>query len=187
MTSGLTKFEAQAGDDWQRYRYPAVFFREETTSSWRLKIAASNNGVRLMLRLAQLLRDPFAVLYVLLVPRGGSEAGRYQSAWLNREELTGVCERYADFWEQDGRHHVWLYSATDQATLVYDKHDVIYAYGPLDEFAALLEAEGFTEADELDFPVPHCHRYHAEFDAMERELAVSVGWKHSPLQDVDEW
>lgn len=187
IMTGLNKLEAQAGNDWRRHRYPAVFFREDTTSSRRLKIAASHNGVRLMMRLAQLLRDPFAILYVLLVPRGGSEAGRYQSPWLNREELADLCERHADFWEQDGRHHVWLYSATDQATLVYDQHDVIYAYGPLDEFAALLEADGFTEAEALDFPVPHGHLYHGEFDAMERELASLVGWRHSPLQDVDEW
>lgn len=187
MTTDLTKFEAQDGDDWLRYRYPAVFLREKTTSTERLKIAASDSGARLMLRLAGILRDPFAILYVLLVARGGSGAGRYQSPWLSREELAEVCERHADFWEQDGRHHVWLYSATDQATLVYDQHDVIYAYGPLDEFVALLGAEGFTEADALDFPAPHGHLYHAEFDAMEREIASSDGWEHSPLQDGDEW
>jgi len=186
MTTGLTKFEAQSGNDWLSHRYPAVFCREETTGAGRLKIAASNNGAQLMHRLASLLSEPFAILYVLLVPRGGSEAGRYQSSWLSREEVTELFERCADFWEQDGRHHVWLHSATDRATLVYDQHDVIYAYGPLDEFAALLEAEGFAEAGDLDFPVPHGHCYHREFDAMERELASSPGWKHSPLHEGDE-
>jgi hypothetical protein len=187
VTTTLTKFEAQSGSDWLPHRYPAVFFREATTGAGRLKIAASKNGAQLMVRLAQILRGPFAVLYVLLVPRGGSEAGRYQSPWLDRDELTEVFDRYADFWEQDGRHHVWLHSATDRATLVYDRHDVIYAYGPLDECAALLEAEGFKEAGELNFPVPHGHCYHREFDPMERELASSPGWEHSPLQDGDEW
>lgn len=187
MTSGLNKFETQSGNDWLSHRYPAVFFREETTGEDRLKIAASGNGAQLMLRLSRLLRDPFAMLYVLLVPRGGSEEGRYQSPWLNRDELADVFSRYADFWEQDGRHHVWLHSTTDQATLVYDQHNVIYAYGPLEEYVALLKAEGFREAGELNFPAPHGHRYHVEFDAMERELASSPGWKHSSLQEGDEW
>ena len=140
-----------------------------------------------MLQLARLLGEPFAVLYVLLVPRGGSEAGRYQSPWLNRDELNEMFDRHADFWEQDGRHHVWLHSATDEATLVYDQHNVIFAYGPLDEYVALLEAAGYKEASELDFPAPHGHCFHVEFDEMERELASSPGWTRSPLQDGDEW
>ena len=176
MKTAFTKLESQCGNVWQPHRYPAVYFRETTTGAGRLKIAASDHGARLMLQLAQLLRDPFAVLYVLLVPRGGSEAGRYQSPWLNREELTEVFDCYGGFWERDGRHHVWLHSATDQATLVYDQHDVIYAYGPLEEYVALLEAAGFKEAEELDFPAPHGHCYHREFDELERELASLPGW-----------
>jgi len=187
MATRLTKFETQSGNDWVSHRYPAVYARETTRGSDRLEIAASGNGVEIMLLLAQLLRAPFAVLYVLLVPRGGSEAGRYQSPWLDRDELNGVFDRYSDFWEQDGRHHVWLHSTTDQATLVYDQHNVIFAYGPLDEYACLLNAAGFEEVDELGFPAPHGHCYHAEFDAMERELVSSPGWKHSPLQKGDEW
>jgi len=187
MTAALTKFESQSGNGWVSHLYPAVFFRESTTGADRLKIAASNKGVQLMQQLARLLRDPFAVLYVLLVPRGGSEAGRYQSPWLDRDELKEVFDRYSDFWEQDGRHHVWIHSTTDQATLVYDQHNVIFAYGPLDEYVCLLKAAGFEEVDELNFPAPHGHCYHVEFDAMERELTSSDGWKLSPLQEGDEW
>ena len=70
--------------------------------------------------------------------------------------------------------------------LVYDRHNVIYAYGPLERFIAALESEGLTESKEVRFPVPHAHHYHAEFDVDERSVLKNEEWTLSPLHPGDE-
>jgi hypothetical protein len=182
----LPKLESQVGDEWRMHRYPQVFVREKTTGPIRLKIAVSGAGADLLLQLAAVLGEPFSVLYLLLVPRGGSAEGRYQSPWMNRAELTDLFSDLAPFCDQDGRHHVWLFSDPERATLVYDHHNVIYAYGPIEDFVRLLEAAGYVEARELSFPAPHRHSFHAEFDAAERKLVALPGWTRSPLLPEDE-
>lgn len=183
----MAKFESQAGDDWVPHRYPRVFVREKTTGPGRLRIAASDDGPRTMLHLASALGEPFALLYVLVVPRGGSEAGRYQSPWLNRAGLSALFDEYAAFWAQDGRHHLWLHSHPERATLVYDRHNVIFAYGLVDAYVTVLEALGFSAAPELRFPAPHTHQYRLEFDDHERRLTSLPDWTRSSLHDEDEW
>ena len=185
--SALPKFEFQVGENWQLHQFPKVFVREQTKGPARLKIAASERGSDILLQLAAVLGEPFALLYVLVVPRGGSAEGRYQSPWLGREQMAEMFGKFADYWDQDGRHHVWLFSQSDRATLVYDQHNVIFAYGPLEDYVRLLEASGFAEARALPFPAPHTHCYHPTFDPLERELTSLPNWQHSPLREGDAW
>lgn len=183
----LAKFESQLGEGWAPHRYPKVFVRERTKGPDRLKISAPEDGTQMMLRLASVLREPFAALYVLLVPRGGGAEGRYQSPWMSRTELSDVFERFAPFWDQDARHHLWLFSDLDRAILVYDQHNVIFAYGPIENYIRILEAIGYLAAPELSFPAPHTHRYHLAFDEEERALVSLPGWTKSPLREGDQW
>jgi hypothetical protein len=187
MTTVLPKLESQVGDDWRIHRYRPIFVREKTTGPERLVIAASERGADLLLQLAAVLGEPFSLLYVLLTPRTGSEEGRYQSPWMDRAALNDLFADLAAFWDQDGRHHVWLFSGPERATLVYDQHNVIYAYGPLEDFVRLLEASGYVEASELSFPAPHRHSFHGEFDVAEHKLVTMPGWTRFPLQAGDEW
>lgn len=183
----LPKFESLISDQWVQHRYLKVFSREKTAQSDRLKIAASEDGVRTMLQLAESLGEPFTSLYVLIVPRGGSAEGRYQSPWMNRSELSTLLIRLSNFLEQDGRHHLWLFSDRDKATLVYDQHNVIFAYGPIETYINILKQAGYSETDKLPFPAPHAHQYHASFDEEERQLTQDPKWKHSPLRFGDQW
>ncbi|MBK1884501.1 hypothetical protein JIN85_18945 [Luteolibacter pohnpeiensis] len=185
--SALPKFESQVGDEWIVHRYPKVFVREKTSGADRLKIEASQEGTQTMLLLASVLGAPFAALYVLLVPRGGSAEGRYQSPWMSRSELSDLFERFASYWDQDARHHIWLFSDPDRATLVYDQHNVIFAYGPIEDYIRVLETSGYSEAQALAFPAPHTHRYHVAFDQEERDLVSLPGWTKSPLRKGDKW
>jgi len=70
--------------------------------------------------------------------------------------------------------------------LVYDRHNVIYAYGPVERFIATLELEGLTESKEVRFPNPHAHNYHAEFDSHETAILKNEQWTLSPLRPGDE-
>jgi hypothetical protein len=70
--------------------------------------------------------------------------------------------------------------------LVYDRHNVIYAYGPLDRFIAVLNSAGLTESKQVHFPSPHAHHYHPEFDADEKRILRTEEWTISPLRPGDE-
>jgi hypothetical protein len=166
--------------------YDGVWCLEHTTGSDRLVIAPRSDHVRLMLELASLWRSPIFILYVLVVPRGSHAAARYQApAPVSLDEARALLERFETFLTEDGRHHLWLAAPEGGGTLVYDRHNVIYAYGPIDAYESVLAAQGLRNG-EVRFPVPHSHHYHPEHDAEEDELLAYWNWRSSPLQAQDE-
>ena len=170
------------------FQYPQIWIREKIASGDRLVIAPRGNHVDLMLKLAQSWSGPYFILYVLVVPRGeGQEAGRYQSPnSVNYSELEQFFLKYKQVFETDGRHHVWIASASNEGTLVYDQHNVIYAYGMLDKYESILTEQGFTSR-QVKFPAPHTHHYHAENDIKINELLNHWEWVKSPLAENDEY
>jgi hypothetical protein len=185
---GTLKFaatDAAGSESW--YPYDDRWSLQRTTPE-RLVIApARGRHVDLLLDLARCVREPFGILYVLVVPRTGEHAdGRYQSPHPTTLAATeAFVQRFRGYFEGDGRHHLWLMSLPDAATLVYDNHDVIYAYGPLARYRAVLANRGFRESP-VQIPDPHQHRYNQEFDGTERALIEYWGWRHFPLQPGDD-
>ena len=86
---------------------------------------------------------------------------------------------------REGEQRAWKPRPSAKATLVYDNHDLIYAYGPLDEFCEVLSSRGLREGD-LSIPAPHQHCYNQEFDAAERDVLKYWEWRHSPLRSDDD-
>lgn len=169
--------------------YGNVFFEQPCGSSTRLVIGPSSGQIALMTELsAELKGDPWFILYVLLVPRvGNREPGRYQSpGFTTHAELSSFLSAFRGFFEGDGRHHVWVGSASNDGLLVYDQHDVVFAYGPLNQYRSILVSHGFRESS-FWFPSPHSHSYSADNDAEEERLMAELEWRHSPLQKGDEW
>ena len=70
--------------------------------------------------------------------------------------------------------------------LIYDRHDVIYTYGELENFKPILSRRFISEVSSIKLPVPHCHRYHARYDSEEAEILSSRNWRFSSLRDSDE-
>ncbi len=163
------KFSHMVGTESVPYVYPNVWEVEQTTEPEHLIIASSAEQIELMLELTKLLSESFGVLYVLTVPHGsGSEPGRYQNVQPStRTEMETLLKRFRRYFESDARHHLWVTSLPSSALLVYDNHNVIYAYGPLDEFKEVLRASDLTEG-QVRFPFPHAHNYNSEFDEDER-------------------
>ena len=171
------------------HNYGNLYFEEPCGPTRRLVIGPSRDHVDLLIELSGELRgDPWFVLYVLLVPRQGNRpAGRYQSEpFETHAELSSFLSSFRAFFEGDGRHHVWVGSAANDGMLVYDQHDVIFAYGPLERFAALLDDRGFRR-ESFWFPAPHTHTYYPEHDAEEERLMSECDWEYFPLQKGDEW
>lgn len=171
----------------RRYEYPDIFAVEKTSGPERLVIAPSANHVSILARLLHVMPEPFGVLYVLIVPRGGSEAGRYQAANpVSRDQAEEFLKRFEKYFENDGRHEIWVASMSSSGQLVYDRHNVIYAYGPMLEFENVVADRGLAKVEFVRFPSPHTHNYHAAFDQDEQDVLHHWRWIRSPLRESDE-
>lgn len=167
--------------------YDRVWVEEQTTGPARMRIAATQDGVSLLLALAKCWSGPLGMLYVLMVPRRGMrQPGRYQSPTpLSMGQVQGFLTRFREFIERDGRHHVWVASLDGRGTLVLDKHGWIWAYGDLDGYRAILRDAGYIEG-ELILPVPHVHHYHERYDLDEEAVFQYWEWKQFPLAPDDD-
>lgn len=129
----------------------------------------------------------FFVLYLLLLSHSGRPPGRYASPpFSSIYDLRGFLSSFADFFDSDGRHHVWVAAAESPDLLVYDQHNVIFAYGGIDRFDAALKREGYREK-EFWFPSPHTHSFPPANASREEELLTRYAWHYSSLQPGDEW
>jgi hypothetical protein len=152
----------------------------------RIVAEPDRDQIGLLIDLSRTLPAPFHLIYVALATRGLRPTGRYQSVQpLSREELEGFLSRFRAFLERDGRHHLWIGSAAEPSTLVYDQHQLLLLYGRLEAYAPLLRAAGMGEGPVLQ-PEPHRHLVHELFDATENELFGSRSWTWNPLEPEDE-
>lgn len=137
------------------------------------------------IRLVDSLEPPYFVLYVLHTPRGEGEAGRYQSPPLSQIQFQEFMLRFGDYLSSDGRFNIWAHSPAEQATVVWDQHNLMFAYGPIDRYCAQLNALGFTRGD-ARIPSPHQHHYQQGLDADAKEILNHFPWSYSPLQPGDD-
>ena len=124
-----------------------------------------------------------AALLVVSVVSGGL-ASIYRSRCLPRLWKM-LSSRFSDFLAADGRFDLWVHSATDHATLVWDRHDQLFGYGPVDLFVSRFREVGFV-AGRVEVPGQHEHHYRAEMDVHAADLLAAFDWRHSPLRPEDE-
>jgi len=168
------------------HHYADLWDVEKTTGADRVIAAPSSGQVALVEALMEELPEPFGLLSVLILARrAGHQVGRYQCpAPMSREEAVAFLHEYQEYFEGDGRHHLWVSSVSLPATIVYDHHDVIYAYGPLDDFQRVLHRRGL-ERGPVKIPAPHTHQYNADFDLVEDKILAHWSWHWFPLQEQD--
>ncbi len=180
------KLGVEEGGAWVEHAHSHAFRRERTGPLERLVAAPHGDQVGLLIDLARELPDPFQVIYVLLASRRLRPEGRYQaSEAVSLDALETFLDGFRAFLEQDGRHHVWIVSPDAAATVVYDHHQLVYAYGPLDEYERVLRQAGMDEGP-IVVPPEHQHRYHAEMDEEEDRLMAHWPWTWFPLEAEDD-
>jgi hypothetical protein len=179
------KIQALIGTQPESFEYGNTFVREEVAGRWRLKIGLNDTQDGCVRLFAGLLVGPFQLLYVLHTSRTGAELGRYESPELNATAVEGFLRVFGRFLSEDSRHDLWLRSHDDDATIVLDRHNIIYAYGPLDIFEAALLKRGARAGAALEIPDPHMHHYHQEWDESEREVLRALPWTVRPLRQSD--
>jgi hypothetical protein len=173
-------------DDDEPFVYPGIWQQQETSGPDRFLIGPAKDHLGLLLDLSTCLKGPFRLLYVLLVSRRYHEPGRYASPpGLQAGDLRSFCNDFREYLEVDGRHHLWVVSESGGGTLVYDQHNVIFAYGPLEGYEEILRGRGLRPGT-VTYPTPHCHHYHPEHDDSEDRILRRWAWAKTPLQDGDQ-
>lgn len=168
------------------FSHPDIWELEQYPDWSRIVIGARSSEIGLILDLCESLSKPFGVLWVLLGSRVGHAAGRYQSPYpVDHEQLSLFLYNFQDFFEQDGRHHLWITSTTGEGQFVFDNHNIMYAYGDLLLYEKKLIERGFVPG-RIQIPAPHCHNYHAVFDGPEKEVMKYWDWVRFPLLEDDD-
>ncbi len=125
------------------------------------------------------------MLYVLHTPRGEAAPGRYQSPSVSAAQAEEFIVKFSDYLTADARFDLWVHSPSASGTLVWDRHNQLYCYGPLERYATALDSVGFIEQALSGFG-PHAHHYRPELDAQAKDLLRHFQWSASPLRPEDE-
>jgi len=180
---------SSAGPDGALVPDDAPRFYQRLAGPWGgcVALAAAAQPIRLLLEFTRCLPGPFAVLYLLPEPHGSHPPGRYQSPFpMGRRKVVEFFERFEPFLERDGRHAVWIMTEDCAERLIYDRHRMTFAYGPLEEFERTLEAEGYTPAKIRIPRLPGNVHGHADFDPELDRLLDWWPWIRCPLWPGDE-
>jgi hypothetical protein len=170
---------------WLEHRHPAVFLLPEAGGDAQRLVAGVPGGdPAVFAALVSLLAPPYHLLYVLHTPRGEGDAGRYQSPPIGKDQLKAFLSEFGQFLACDARFDLWAYSPQEQATVVWDRHNRIFAYGPIARFErALLDMDFAPGSSEIGFA--HEHHYHAELDGQAAQLLRAFDWQFSVLHEED--
>jgi len=181
----MHKLSCRNGSGWSEHSFSPVFVQLVTGSGKPFVLAGVPGGDAIVFeRLAFLLEPPYVLLYVLHSPRGEAEPGRYESPALSREELGSFLARFGGYFSGDGRFDIWVFAPREEATIAWDHHNRLFAYGPIERFASELRALGFQSGKPV-VPDPHEHHFRKEFDAQASELLAAFEWEWFELQPQD--
>jgi len=100
--------------------------------------------------------------------------------------IRSLSRDFQPFLESDGRHNVWIASESDSEQLIYDRHNVIYAYGPASQWHLILSQAGLSEVASVTFPSPHSHHFHQSLNGEQQRMIASRDWHHTTLRASDE-
>ena len=178
------KIEALIGDTPRAFEYGNVFVREDAGGRPRLRVGLNESQDTCVRTLASPLSGPFQLLYVLHTTRTGAELGRYESPELTRADVELFLSEFGRFLCEDSRHDLWVRSHDDDATIVFDRHNLIFAYGPLELFERELQASGAQEGEPAVLGA-HVHHYHPDWDDAERGVLRRFEWQVTPLRPSD--
>jgi len=182
----MHKLDYLSGTEWIEHSFAPQFSSTELQDgSCRIVVGVPHGDAEIFERLVSSLEPPYFLLYILHTPRGEGEAGRYQSPELSVEQFHSFISKFKLFLSGDARFDIWTHSPNENATVVWDRHNILYAYGSIEKFAKVLRSLGF-DAGEPEVPVPHAHNYRKELDSYANELLTAFDWSWSPLHNEDE-
>ena len=182
----MNKLSHQIAEEWVPHSYEPVFsIVVEGNAAPKIVGSIPSGDVLTFERLATCMQPPYFLLYVLHTPRGEATPGRYQSPPVSIEQLRGFLKDFGSFLASDARFDIWAHSAVDRATVVWDRHNQLFAYGLIEKFSSELRSIGFLNGV-VDISFPHQHHYRQEFDEQATAVLNAFDWSYSPLRAEDE-
>ena len=179
------KFGTYDNDIDTEYYYQNNWALEQYPNFKRIVVAPKDNQIELIQNIIRDFEPPYYILYVLVVSRCDNEPGRYQCPYpLNDIEINNFSNKFKDYFETDGRHHIWIGSAKTKQLAVYDNHNIIYIYGDTHNIQQKFNNLGFKE-EPVQIPAPHTHLYNVENDNYEIEVMDYCEWVKFPLGEQD--
>ena len=179
----MFKFGFHSQDESNQYNYSDIYNVEQNSSYERIVLGLTKSHIDIILDLIDVYKGPFYILYVLHTPRTCDE-GRYQSGALTYGEVSTLLNCYKDFFENDARHDIWVYSPETNTTIVYDRHNLIYLYSFTEMHLQVILRNGLKKAP-VNIPSPHMHCYNSEYDNFESRLLNEYQWRRMPLHEED--
>ena len=173
----------------EAHAYGNLWMRQTIGPTERLALAPDHAACGLIIDLTRPLAEPFGLLYVVLYPHFGHERGRYQAKTpLGRTSMERFFRDYAEFFEMDGRHNIWACSLEPDGRvagqIIYDHHNIIYAYGPLEAYAEVAAARGLVEGPVV-VPRDHRHQFDPRYNRDESNLINEREWITFPTEESD--
>ncbi|MBS4022521.1 MAG: hypothetical protein KGZ79_08870 [Dethiobacter sp.] len=168
------------------YENHDTWYVKEFLAVTRITVAPRTNQIKLALKIAKGFKLPLGILYMLFRPGNDSvERGRYHSSGLlSYKDVEMFCNKFKEYFETDGRHHLWIFSANDKERkqfLIHDNHHLVHVFDDVDKIKALLKKKKFKE-EEIRVPEPHIHFSSSDNDVFESELLGYWNWTHSPFR-----
>lgn len=182
----LSRIETLSDGRWTRYSHPELFSKVIRGGIPVVRIGGGHDPAALFRMLVVPMAEPFVLVYVLHSPRSGARAGRYQSPKMTVGELRLFLERFFPFLSTDARHDLWVLSPTEQGAVLWDRHDLLTACGPLDHCSETLETLGFRDGN-VSVPDPHRHAQDHTLDGEERDLlaALEGSWSELKPEEIE--
>lgn len=175
-----------AGGRWGEHSHSPIYCLEKSGDGVEKVVATVPGGDPTVFRtLLEQLNAPLFLLYLLHTPRGEEAPGRYQSPELATADADLFLTRFARFLKSDARFDLWAHSPADKITVVWDRHNLIYTYGPSIHTVATLQSLGFREGKPF-IPSPHEHHYYPDLDREAEAVLSYYDWSFSPLRPGDE-
>lgn len=181
----MHKLSHAIADSWMPFSHAPVYAVVPMDGGERVLAGVPGGDPSPFTHLVSCLEPPYFLLYVLHTPRGEGDAGRYQSPPVSLQQLQEFMHRFGSYLASDARFDIWAHSAAEQATVVWDRHNQLFAYGPIEKFSSELNSLGFIAGD-ASVSFAHQHHYREELDADARALLAYWAWSYSPLRPEDE-
>jgi hypothetical protein len=121
---------------------------------------------------------------VLHTTRTVAALGRYESPELTSANVEPFLSEFGRFLCGDSGHDLWVRSHDDDAPIVFDRQNLIFAYGPLGLFTRELQSLGAREGEPAVLAA-HVHHYHSAWDDAERAVLRCFEWRITPLRPSD--